>query len=45
LIGENKKIPGLKRAIKEFVDLHQSWKIIEEYNNNNGLTVLEKING
>lgn len=37
---------GIWDAIEEFVDSHESeFRILERYTNNNGLTILEKING
>jgi len=35
---------GLWRAIEEFLENNQNWKLLERYHNNNGLTVLERIN-
>ena len=35
---------GLWRAIEEFLDNNKSWKLLERYHNNNGLTILERIN-
>ena len=35
---------GLWPAIEEFLEKNKNWKIKERYRNNNGLTVLEKIN-
>ena len=35
---------GLTLAINEFLNSNNNWKIIEKFTNNNGLTVLEKIN-
>jgi hypothetical protein len=35
---------GLIRAIDEFLDNNKNWKMREKYNNNNGLTILERIN-
>lgn len=34
---------GLKLAISEFLEKNKNWKIAEEYRNNNGLTILERI--
>ena len=34
---------GLWPAIREFLALHPEWIIRERYNNNNGLTILERI--
>ena len=33
---------GLKLAISEFLEKNKDWKMIEEYTNNNGLTILER---
>ena len=33
---------GLKLAISEFLEKNKDWKMIEEYINNNGLTILER---
>jgi len=35
---------GLKKAIDEFLENNKDWKLKEKYTNNNGLTILEKIN-
>ena len=35
---------GLWHAIEEFLENNKKWKIKERYINNNGLTILEKIN-
>ena len=35
---------GLVPAITEFLESNKNWKIRESFTNNNGLTVLEKIN-
>ena len=35
---------GLWRAIEEFLENNQNWKLVERYHNNNGLTILERIN-
>jgi hypothetical protein len=35
---------GLGRAIDEFIIEHPEWKVIEKLTNNNGLTVLERVN-
>ena len=35
---------GLGKAITEFLDDNKNWKILEKYTNNNGLTILERIN-
>jgi len=34
---------GLWPAIREFLASHPEWKIRERYNNNNGLTILERV--
>ena len=34
---------GLRKAIDEFLLGHAGWRIIEEYENNNGLIVLERV--
>jgi hypothetical protein len=33
---------GLQKAIDEFLEQHQDWKIHKVYSNNNGLTILKK---
>jgi len=35
---------GLQKAISEFLMNNKNWKICEIYTNNNGLTILERIN-
>lgn len=35
---------GLKPAINEFLENHPEWKVEKEYVNNNGLTILKRIN-
>jgi hypothetical protein len=35
---------GLWKAIEEFLENNQNWKLRERYHNNNGLTILERIN-
>ena len=35
---------GLEKAIIEFLNVHTEWKIKEKFENNNGLTILERIN-
>ena len=35
---------GLWPAITEFLEIHTDWKLKERFTNNNGLTILEKIN-
>jgi hypothetical protein len=34
---------GLKRAIDEFLSESPEWVLTEKFTNNNGLTILEKI--
>ena len=40
----NLVIPGLLPAIEEFLKANDSWKIIEYFENNNGLMVIERSN-
>jgi hypothetical protein len=42
-IPENELLIGLCPAIEEFLDSHPEWTLCKRYNNNNGLTILEKI--
>jgi hypothetical protein len=35
---------GLGKAIDEFLNNNPNWRLLEKYTNNNGLTILEKIN-
>lgn len=35
---------GLWYAVEEFLDDNEEWKLLERYTNNNGLTILERIN-
>jgi hypothetical protein len=35
---------GLIPAIEEFLENNKNWKLLESYSNNNGLTILNKIN-
>lgn len=35
---------GLWKAIKEFLKTHNEWKLKEKFTNNNGLTILERVN-
>jgi predicted O-methyltransferase YrrM len=42
LVGEDKKQPALKRAIYEFIDSNKHWFLKEEFENNNGLIILER---
>jgi hypothetical protein len=46
LISENQSKPGLQQAVNLFVEksILDKWKIKEHYQNNNGLTILERIN-
>ena len=37
-------IPGLLPAIDEFLKANDSWKIVEYFENNNGLMVIERVN-
>jgi hypothetical protein len=37
-------ICGLGKAIDEFLTNNKNWKLAEKYTNNNGLTILERIN-
>lgn len=41
-VGEDKKEPALQTAIYEFVGLNKHWSLKEEFENNNGLLVLER---
>lgn len=34
---------GLQKAIDEFLEINKDWKLKEQFKNNNGLTILEKI--
>ena len=34
---------GIWRAIEEFLESNPSWKLIERFTNNNGLTIIGKI--
>lgn len=34
---------GLKLAVSEFLEKYKNWKTIEEYKNNNGLTILQRL--
>lgn len=40
----NEIIVGLWPAVLDFLDSHPEFKILERYTNNNGLTILERIN-
>jgi hypothetical protein len=35
---------GLWKAVEEFLENNQNWKLVQRYHNNNGLTILERIN-
>jgi len=35
---------GLGKAVEEFLNNNSNWKILEKYTNNNGLTILERLN-
>lgn len=39
-IGEDKKSPGLLKAIEEFLSKNSHWSVKEAYKNNNGLFIL-----
>ena len=41
---ENEITIGLWPAVTEFLENNSNWKIKERFTNNNGLTILEKIN-
>lgn len=41
---EEELTTGLKRAIDEFLFENTNWKLKEKFTNNNGLTILEKVN-
>jgi hypothetical protein len=34
----------MAQALREFLSIHPEWKIKEVFMNNNGLTVMERIN-
>lgn len=36
------KVGGLKYAIEEFLDGNKDWRMVKQYTNNNGLTILER---
>jgi len=42
IVGENGKGPALQKAIYEFIGLNTHWFLKEEFENNNGLLVLER---
>ncbi|HEX5186514.1 MAG TPA: hypothetical protein VFV86_06450, partial [Nitrososphaeraceae archaeon] len=41
--GEGNGLEGIWRAIQEFLNTHSEWKIKEEFENNNGLLIIERI--
>lgn len=41
-IPTNEILVGLLPALYQFVDANNEWKIVKMYNNNNGLTILER---
>ena len=41
--GETPGDPGIWKAIEEFLNLNEEWRLIEHLKNNNGLTVIGKI--
>lgn len=43
--GEDGKSPGLQDAIDDFLVENEDWKVQAVYENNNGLTVLERVSG
>ena len=43
-IGMDDKKPGLKKAIDEFLNINKHWFLKEEFENNNGLIVIKRIN-
>lgn len=43
VVGEGAK-PGLKQAVNDFLANNSSWRMREHFANNNGLTVLERVN-
>lgn len=42
-VGIDKKIPGLFKAIDEFVNINSNWIVKEKFINNNGLTILKRV--
>jgi len=44
LVDINDQREGLKLAIDEFLKTHNNWKLTREYQNNNGLIILERTN-
>jgi hypothetical protein len=41
--GEDGKEPGLRQAVADFLSGHSEWSEFRHYENNNGLTVLERV--
>lgn len=41
-VGEDKKEPALQTAIYEFIGMNKHWFLKEEFENNNGLIILER---
>ena len=41
-VGMDKKEPALQKAIHEFIDINKHWILKDEFENNNGLIVLER---
>lgn len=41
--GEDNKTPGLMKAINEFLEATEEWKLHHHYENNNGLLVLKRV--
>ncbi len=44
LKGSQSALQGLWTALETFLEANTDWKIKEHYENNNGLTILERIN-
>jgi hypothetical protein len=42
--SEELNLGGMAQALREFLSIHPEWKIKEVFMNNNGLTVMERIN-
>jgi hypothetical protein len=42
IVGEDGKGPALQKAIYEFIGLNKHWFLKEEFENNNGLLILER---
>lgn len=40
-VGEDGSTPGLIQAVEEFIERHTNWKITTQFNNNNGLWIIE----